>query len=55
VVSTERGSVRARDVIVATNVPFGDRGVFDARCYPHRSYLTASLAAGPRFDDAFRG
>lgn len=55
VVSTERGSVRARDVIVATNVPFGDRGVFDARCYPHRSYLTASLAVGPRLDDAFRG
>lgn len=52
VVSTERGSVRARDVIVATNVPFGDRGVFDARCYPHRSYITASLAAG--LDDAFR-
>ncbi|WP_251045085.1 FAD-binding oxidoreductase [Arthrobacter sp. ISL-5] len=53
-VNTERGSVRARDVIVATNVPFGDRGVFDARCYPHRSYLTASLAAGRRLDDAFR-
>lgn len=55
VVSTERGSVRARNVIVATNVPFGDRGVFDARCYPHRSYLTASLTAGPPLDDAFRG
>ncbi|WP_346762978.1 FAD-dependent oxidoreductase [Arthrobacter sp. Soil736] len=54
VVTTERGSVRARDVIVATNVPFGDRGAFDARCYPHRSYLTASLATGPRLDDAFR-
>ncbi|MEN8584071.1 FAD-dependent oxidoreductase [Burkholderia sp. RS01] len=53
VVSTERGSVRARDVIVATNVPFADRGAFDARCYAHRSYLTASLATGP-VDDAFR-
>jgi glycine/D-amino acid oxidase-like deaminating enzyme len=53
-VNTERGSVRARDVIVATNVPFGDRGGFEARCYPHRSYLTAScLATGQGLDDAF--
>lgn len=53
-VNTERGSVRARDVIVATNVPFGDSGSFEARCYPHRSYLTASLATGQGPDDAFR-
>ncbi len=53
-VITERGSVRARDVIVATNVPFGDGGIFDARCYPHRSYLTASLATGQGLEDSFR-
>ena len=42
VVETERGSVRARDVIVATNVPFGDKGSFAARYILHRSYLVAS-------------
>jgi glycine/D-amino acid oxidase-like deaminating enzyme/nitrite reductase/ring-hydroxylating ferredoxin subunit len=44
VVETERGSVRAREVIMATNVPFGDRGFFDARCLLHRSYVVASRA-----------
>jgi glycine/D-amino acid oxidase-like deaminating enzyme/nitrite reductase/ring-hydroxylating ferredoxin subunit len=53
VVDTERGAVRARDVIVATNVPFGDRGSFDARCYPHRSYIVASRAAQPTMDATF--
>lgn len=53
VVDTEQGSVRARDVIVATNVPFGDRGSFDARCYPHRSYIVASRAGGPTLDATF--
>lgn len=53
VVDTERGSVRARDVIVATNVPFGDRGSFDARCYPHRSYIVASRAGQPVLDATF--
>ncbi|WP_240689734.1 FAD-dependent oxidoreductase [Arthrobacter sp. PAMC25564] len=44
IVETGRGSVRARDVIVATNVPFGDGGFFDARCLLHRSYVVASRA-----------
>ena len=44
VVETERGSLRARDVIVATNVPFGDQGGFAERCVLHRSYLVASRA-----------
>ena len=34
IVETERGTVRARDVIVATNVPFGDGGSFDRRSLP---------------------
>jgi glycine/D-amino acid oxidase-like deaminating enzyme/nitrite reductase/ring-hydroxylating ferredoxin subunit len=41
VVDTEGGAVRARDIIVATNVPFGDHGAFDSRCQPHRSYIVA--------------
>jgi glycine/D-amino acid oxidase-like deaminating enzyme/nitrite reductase/ring-hydroxylating ferredoxin subunit len=53
VVDTERGSVRARDVIVATNLPFGDEGLFDERCYPHRSYVVASRAQSPRLDATF--
>ena len=44
IVETERGKVRARDVIVATNVPFGDGGFFDRRSVLHRSYLVASRA-----------
>jgi glycine/D-amino acid oxidase-like deaminating enzyme len=52
-VHTERGSVRARDVIVATNLPFGDRGIFDERCYPHRSYIVAARTAFPRLDATF--
>ncbi|MFE4836481.1 FAD-dependent oxidoreductase [Arthrobacter sp. NPDC056691] len=54
-VTTESGSVRAREVIVATNVPFGDAGRFDARCYLHRSYIVASRIEGPPTDATFIG
>ena len=40
-VSTEAGSVIADAVIIATNFPILDRGLFFARCHPHRSYLIA--------------
>ena len=53
VVSLENGSVRARDVIVATNVPFGDHGLFDDRCRPHRSYLVAGRWTPPPLDATF--
>jgi glycine/D-amino acid oxidase-like deaminating enzyme/nitrite reductase/ring-hydroxylating ferredoxin subunit len=53
VVDTERGSVRAHDIIVATNVPFGDQGSFETRCYPHRSYIVASRAQLPAMDATF--
>lgn len=53
VVNTERGSVRAREIIVATNMPFGDRGVFDERCYLHRSYIVAGRTALPPLDSTF--
>ncbi|NUS74563.1 MAG: FAD-dependent oxidoreductase [Corynebacteriales bacterium] len=53
VVKTENGTVRARDVIVATNVPFGDKGLFAARCHPHRSYLIAGVVDGTLLDGTF--
>ena len=41
-VKTDRGTVLARDVIVATHLPFLDRGLFFAKTYPHRSYAVAA-------------
>ena len=41
VVDTENGTVRARDIIVATNVPWGGQGLFYLRSHPHRSYIVA--------------
>jgi glycine/D-amino acid oxidase-like deaminating enzyme len=48
VVTTDRGTLRARDVIVATHLPFLDRGLFFAKTYPHRSYAIAAPIAEPR-------
>ncbi|GAA2144820.1 FAD-dependent oxidoreductase [Arthrobacter humicola] len=53
VVETARGTVRAREVIVATNVPIGDAGLFAGRCYLHRSYVVAAPAAPERLDGTF--
>jgi glycine/D-amino acid oxidase-like deaminating enzyme/nitrite reductase/ring-hydroxylating ferredoxin subunit len=52
-VDTERGSVRAKDIIVATNLPFGDNGLFAGRCYAHRSYIVAGLSAVTPLDATF--
>jgi Rieske Fe-S protein len=52
-VDAERGSVRARDIIVATNLPFGDNGLFARRCYAHRSYIVAGRSAAPPLDATF--
>ncbi|MGT2462845.1 FAD-dependent oxidoreductase [Sinomonas atrocyanea] len=52
-VETEGGRVRARDVVVATNLPIGDSGRFAALCRLHRSYIVASPAAGPSGDATF--
>jgi glycine/D-amino acid oxidase-like deaminating enzyme/nitrite reductase/ring-hydroxylating ferredoxin subunit len=41
-VETDRGTLRAGDVIVATHLPFLDRGFFFAKTYPHRSYAVAA-------------
>jgi glycine/D-amino acid oxidase-like deaminating enzyme/nitrite reductase/ring-hydroxylating ferredoxin subunit len=44
-VKTDRGTLRARDVIVATHLPFLDRGFFFAKTHPHRSYAVAAPIA----------
>jgi glycine/D-amino acid oxidase-like deaminating enzyme/nitrite reductase/ring-hydroxylating ferredoxin subunit len=41
-VRTDGGLLRARDVVVATQLPFLDRGLFFAKTYPHRSYAVAA-------------
>ena len=52
-VATESGSVIAGAAIVATNFPILDRGLFFARCHPHRSYLIAVALDGPAPEDTF--
>jgi glycine/D-amino acid oxidase-like deaminating enzyme/nitrite reductase/ring-hydroxylating ferredoxin subunit len=53
VVDTENGTVRASDVIVATNVPWGGQGLFYLRSHPHRSYLVAGAVDTPPLDATF--
>lgn len=53
VVDTEDGSVRARDVIIATNVPFGGQGLFALRCHLHRSYIVAGRVDTAPLDATF--
>ncbi|MFF2243474.1 FAD-dependent oxidoreductase [Arthrobacter sp. NPDC058130] len=53
VVVTEGGAIRANDIIVATNVPFGGQGLFYLRCHPHRSYLIAGRVDTPPLDATF--
>lgn len=45
-IETDRGEIRAGDVIVATHIPFLDRGLFFVKAHPHRSYaLTIPIDA----------
>ncbi|MGY2746871.1 FAD-dependent oxidoreductase [Pseudarthrobacter sp. O4] len=53
VVDAGSGTVRARDIIVATNVPFGGQGLFELRCHPHRSYLVAGRVGTQPLDATF--
>ncbi len=41
-VSTDRGELRARDVVLATHLPILDRGLFFAKAHPERSYAVAA-------------
>ena len=45
-VETEHGDVTATDVIVATNMPFLDRGLFFTKVHPMRSYVVAGYVDG---------
>ncbi|HEU4542690.1 MAG TPA: FAD-dependent oxidoreductase [Jiangellaceae bacterium] len=45
-VHTEQGRIRANHVIVATLMPFLDRGGFFARAFPSRSYVITARVAG---------
>jgi glycine/D-amino acid oxidase-like deaminating enzyme/nitrite reductase/ring-hydroxylating ferredoxin subunit len=49
VVETTRGRVRARHVVVATQLPFLDRGLFFAKAHPAKSYaVAAAVPEAPR-------
>jgi glycine/D-amino acid oxidase-like deaminating enzyme/nitrite reductase/ring-hydroxylating ferredoxin subunit len=50
VVETPSGTVRARHVVVATQLPFLDRGLFFAKAHPTKSYVVAATV-----DEAPRG
>ncbi|WP_255470749.1 FAD-dependent oxidoreductase [Pseudarthrobacter sp. B4EP4b] len=52
-VAAGNGTVLAADAIVATNVPFGDHGRFEALCPPHRSYIVAATVDTPPLDATF--
>ncbi|MBE0597548.1 MAG: FAD-dependent oxidoreductase [Desulfuromonadales bacterium] len=45
-VETDRGTLRAAHVVLATNFPFFDPTLFAARMYPKRSYVLAVRIAG---------
>lgn len=50
-VITEKGTVRAKDVIVATHLPILDEGLFFAKTYPKRSYIIAAPIAPAQAPD----
>ena len=52
-VAAGNGTVLTKDAIVATNVPFGDHGRFEALCRPHRSYIVAAPVDIPPMDATF--
>ena len=47
VVKTERHEVRAAYVVLATHLPFLDRGAFFAKCHPEREYVLAVALEHP--------
>ncbi|MCU1373607.1 MAG: FAD-dependent oxidoreductase [Actinomycetia bacterium] len=46
-VTTDRGTIRAGHVVLATHLPFPARGAYFARAYPTRSYCIAAKAEAP--------
>lgn len=47
-VKTDRGTVHARHVIIATQLPFLDRGLFFAKAHPQKSYAVAGRVEAAR-------
>ncbi len=47
-VETERGALHSSDVIVATSLPFLDRGFYFAKAHPYRSYVVCPAVASSR-------
>ena len=47
VVKTNRHDVRAAFVVLATHLPFLDRGAFFAKCHPEREYVVAASLEQP--------
>ena len=52
-VETERGTIVAEDVVVATHFPILDRAGYFARQYPKRSYVLAVRVADPPTDGMY--
>ncbi|MBD2344124.1 FAD-dependent oxidoreductase [Anabaena subtropica] len=44
-VTTNKGIIQAQDVIVTTNIPITDEGLFFAKTYPKRSYIIGARIA----------
>ncbi len=55
VVTTEQGVVRAGHVVLATQIPFLDRGGFFAKTSPSRSYAMAMRIDGPMPEGMYLG
>ena len=53
VVTTDKGTIRARHVVLATHYPVVDPAFFFARLYPKRSYVLGARVAGPLPDGMF--
>lgn len=47
-VSTTRGKIQARDVVVTTNLPILDQGLFFAKTFPKRSYIVGAKISADR-------
>lgn len=52
-VDTNRGTIAAEHVVVATHFPFPDRALLFARMHPERSYCVAAPLHGPPPDGMF--
>jgi len=52
-IETECGALLTEQVVIATLMPFADRGGFFARAFPSRSYVISARIAGPAPDGMF--